>query len=658
MNTFKNARSLYDLKYGSGPTYNPEDNTFYYTYSYFDRVHQSYRADIRFYDLLEQKETTIIKNNGENYSPVYQNGYLLFISNQNESGKPQVHGYDIETQKERILTQTEFGVNFVEWIPDSESFVFTTSLWNDEDAADSEKNTYSYRIDTLNYQADGIGFVNHHRQNFLCEQRITNKDYLVIAPQTTGYALRRVTSVSTDGRYIYFEGPVEPNSEWNQDSAVFVYDRQTTQITKVTEQFTEGIFSEAAVSPDGQFVAMVGSELPYETNNQFNLYLYNVETKNIQNLSKDLDIQFADNSASDFYRNIKRPLIQWAPNSQAFYTQTSEYGDVLLYRVSLDGDMILVSNKNQVLKEYSVLKNGNILASVSQFNRPFSWQLYDGESWSNLKSDIEKHYSRFSLGDYKEVQYTAEDGGIIHGYLVLPPDFKADKKYPLILNIHGGPYSMHASNFFHEAQYMAANGYCVLLMNPRGSYGYGQDHVLGVYGRYGHEDYTDLMTAVSEVTNHHSFVDEDNLFVTGGSYGGFMTNWIVTHDHRFKAAVSQRSIANFVSLFSTSDIGYFFFRDQVGADITEVEKLWKNSPQAYTDQVETSLLLIHPLEDYRCPFEQVQQFYTSLKYFGKETEMLVFTDASHELSRAGHPEQRIQRLEGITGWFDRYLSKE
>lgn len=135
-----------------------------------------------------------------------------------------------------------------------------------------------------------------------------------------------------------------------------------------------------------------------------------------------------------------------------------------------------------------------------------------------------------------------------------------------------------------------------------------------------------------------------------------MKNWIVTQDHRFKAAASQRSMSNFVSLFSTSDIGYFFFKDQLGADLQDVQKLWKSSPQAYAQQVETPLLLLHPLNDYRCPFEQAQQFYTSLKYFGKETEMLVFPNASHELSRSGHPTQRIQRLEGIMEWFKRYYS--
>ncbi len=658
MKTFKNAHTIYDLEYGSAPTYDPKNEAFYYVYSYFDKANEAYRSDIRFYDLHSGADELLVSNGKENYSPTYQNGYLLYLSNDNQTQKPQVHSYHLKSHTQQVLTQTESGINHVEWIPNTESFLFTTSLRLEEKETDPKENPYSRKIKTLNYQADGIGFVDKEKKNYLCEQKLSEENYTVIDPQSTGYGLRRIVSVSSDSRYIYYEGQVDPNSDWNQDSAVFIYDRQTAETSKLTAQFEKGIFSEAAPSPDGHFVAMVGSELPYETNNQFNLYLYNTKTKDFQNLSEDLDIQFADNSVSDFYQHITRSLIQWAPDSQSFYVQTSEYGDVLLYQVSLKGNMKLISEKGQVLKEYLVLENGDILASTSRFDKPFTWQLFNGKIWRYLSSDIEAHYSDYLLANYQEVQYEAEDGGIIHGYFVQPPNFDVNKQYPLILNIHGGPYAMHASNFYHEAQYMAANGYCVLLINPRGSYGYGQDHVLGVYERYGKEDYTDLMTAISEACKEYPFIDEENLFLTGGSYGGFMTNWIVTRDHRFKAAASQRSMSNFVSLFSTSDIGYFFFRDQIGADITEIEKMWKNSPQAYADQVETPLLLLHPLNDYRCPFEQAQQFYTSLKYFGKETEMLVFHNASHELSRSGHPEQRIQRLEGIINWFNHYYEKE
>lgn len=655
MQFFKDARSLYQLKYNASPTYNKEKNSFYYIEAYFDEPSKSYRSAIREYDLATQTEQTLLSKEGELYCPSYQNGFLLYIAKTKDTEKPQVMLYDLDKKTEKILTHTSHGVQYVEWIPQSNAFVFTTYLpATDEPLVESD--AYARRITKLDYQADGVGFLDEARLNFLCAQEVNKEQYTVIAPQSTGYALRRVASFSADGRHVYYEGQVEPDSPWNQDSAVFAYDRETKESRKVTAQLSEGIFSEAVPSPDGNYIAMVGSELPYETNNQFSLYLYDNETGTTKNITADLDIQFADNSVSDFYRHINKPLVQWNPKSQHFYVQTSEYGDVLLYQVSLNGEITPLSPKDQVLKEYSVLEDGRILATVSKYDLPVSWQLYDGENWMPLASEIEKHYKRFNLAPYEEVEYTAADGGVIHGYLVYPTTFEADKQYPLILNIHGGPYTMHASNFFHEAQYMAANGYAVLLINPRGSYGYGQKHVTGVYERYGKEDYTDLMTAVTEACKEFSFIDEDNLFVTGGSYGGFMTNWIVTQDHRFKAAAAQRSMANFISLFGTSDIGYFFFRDQTGADISVANKLWEFSPQAYAQDVETPLLLLHPLNDYRCPFEQAQQFYTTLKYYGKEAEMLVFPDASHELSRSGHPEQRIRRLEGIIDWFDKYYT--
>lgn len=652
MQSFENARTVYALKYDSAPTFSQEEDVFYSVHSYFDKEREVYCSDIRAYDLSTQTERVVIANGEQNYAPSYQAGKLLFLRKGAENAA-QVVLYDLHQQTEKVLTDTDSSVKFVEWIPNSDGFVFTTSL--PIDAKETvQHDAYSRRITTLNYQADGKGFLDEEQTNFLCEQSVNDDTYTVIAPQNTGYALRRVASFSADGQFIYFEGRVEPTSAWNQDSAIFVYNRATKGVEKVTNQFPVGIFSEAAPSPDGKYIAMVGSELPYETNNQFNLYLYNTETKTIQNLSEQLDIQFADNSVSDVYRHINKPLVQWQPDSQNFYVQTSEYGDVFLNKVSLAGEITRISGEDQVLKEYLVLADNKILAVISRYNQPCSWQLYDGDTWSALESATNEYYRQYRYGKYQEVEYTAEDGGVIHGYLVYPVGYEEGKKYPLILNIHGGPYTMHASNFYHEAQYMAANNYAVLLINPRGSYGYGQAHVTGVYERYGKEDFTDLMTAVSEVCMDYSFIDLNNLFVTGGSYGGFMTNWIVTQDHRFKAAASQRSMSNFISLFGTSDIGYFFFRDQTGADIREASKLWEISPQAYAEKVETPLLLLHPLNDYRCPFEQAQQFYTTLKYFGKEAEMLVFYNASHELSRSGHPEQRIRRLEGIIGWFNKY----
>lgn len=215
---------------------------------------------------------------------------------------------------------------------------------------------------------------------------------------------------------------------------------------------------------------------------------------------------------------------------------------------------------------------------------------------------------------------------------------------------------MHSYTFYHEAQYLAANGYAVLLINPRGSYGYGQEFTHAVYERYGQEDYTDLMTVVDQVLLDFNWIDQEKLFVTGGSYGGYLTNWIVTHTDRFKAAVTQRSMTNLLSMIGTSDTGYFFLTDEVDGDWKSYDQLWKMSPIAYAQNVNTPLLIIHSLEDRRVPFEQAQQFYASLKYFEKIAEMLVFPDSNHELSRSGRPSYRVERLKAIVEWFQQYTN--
>ncbi|MFL6559469.1 MAG: alpha/beta hydrolase family protein, partial [Bacillus sp. (in: firmicutes)] len=255
------------------------------------------------------------------------------------------------------------------------------------------------------------------------------------------------------------------------------------------------------------------------------------------------------------------------------------------------------------------------------------------------------------LSKPEPIEYEGANGRKIHGWLMKPVDFEARKKYPLLLEIHGGPHAMYGNTYMNEFQILAAEGYAVLYVNPRGSHGYGQDFVNAVRGDYGGGDYQDLMLAVDYVLAEFDFIDETRLGVTGGSYGGFMTNWIVGHTNRFKAAVTQRSISNWISFYGVSDIGYYFTEWQIDGDFRDVHKLWKHSPLAYIDNVETPLLILHSEKDYRCPIEQAEQLYISLKRLGKKTKFVRFPEENHELSRSGKPSLRKSRLDYIVEWF-------
>jgi len=236
-----------------------------------------------------------------------------------------------------------------------------------------------------------------------------------------------------------------------------------------------------------------------------------------------------------------------------------------------------------------------------------------------------------------------------------PFNFEPGKKFPAILEIHGGPKTAYGEVFVHEMQLLASEGYVVIYCNPRGSDGRGNEFA-DIRGKYGTIDYEDIMQFVDEAVKRYEFIDENKIGVTGGSYGGFMTNWIIGHTDRFKAAVSQRSIANWISKFGTTDIGYFFVEDQhFATPWSNYEKLWWHSPMKYADKVKTPTLFIHSDEDYRCWLVEAIQMFTSLKYHGVESKLVIFKGENHDLSRTGKPLHRLRRLKEIIEWFDKYL---
>jgi dipeptidyl aminopeptidase/acylaminoacyl peptidase len=241
------------------------------------------------------------------------------------------------------------------------------------------------------------------------------------------------------------------------------------------------------------------------------------------------------------------------------------------------------------------------------------------------------------------------------GWILKPHDFDASRKYPLIVEIHGGPNTEYGYGFFHEMQLLAAAGNVVLYTNPRGSTGYGRDFALAVRGAWGIKDSLDILAGVDAVVQQ-GYIDEQRLGVTGGSYGGFMTNWLIGHHDRFKAAVTDRSVADRSSFFGTSDVGWDFADDDMETTPWEDPELYRRmSPLAYVKNMHTPLLIIHSEQDLRCNIEQAEQLFASLKYMGREVLFVRFEGQSHGLSRGGHPKLRKERLKHILSWFEKYL---
>jgi dipeptidyl aminopeptidase/acylaminoacyl peptidase len=271
---------------------------------------------------------------------------------------------------------------------------------------------------------------------------------------------------------------------------------------------------------------------------------------------------------------------------------------------------------------------------------------------THINTDL---FSKINLTEPEMIWYKSSDGRRIQAWVQRPPDFQEGKKYPMILNIHGGPHAAYGYTFDHEIQWMAAKGYVVLYPNPRGSTSYGQEFGNVIQYHYPGDDYKDLMAGVDELIRR-GWVDPEKLGVTGGSGGGVLTNWTIGHTQRFKAAVSQRSIADWAGFWYTADFTLFtptWFR---GAPWEQEADFKERSPITYVKNVTTPLMLIEGEADLRTPpSDGGEQMFRALKYLKKPVVMVRFPGESHELSRSGKPTHRVERLDHIVAWFDEYL---
>ncbi|QAA30563.1 alpha/beta hydrolase family protein [Clostridium manihotivorum] len=336
------------------------------------------------------------------------------------------------------------------------------------------------------------------------------------------------------------------------------------------------------------------------------------------------------------------------------YFVTTEDDSSLLNRINVNGTIETLTKGNGTVEGVSI--NGeDILLIAMEANSLQEIYSLKKESLVKLTSFNDWVKSERLVSIPEKISVETEPGVIIDGWVMKPLDFEENKKYPAIFDIHGGPKTVYGTVFFHEMQYWASEGYAVFFCNPRGSDGKGNEFA-DIRGKYGTIDYDDLMKFTDEVLKRCSFIDPERVGVTGGSYGGFMTNWIIGHTDRFKAAAAQRSISNWTSFFGTTDIGYFFEPDQTAATPwSDYEKVWFHSPLKYADKVKTPTLFLHSDQDYRCWIPEALQMYTALKYHGVDARLCMFKGENHELSRSGKPKHRIRRLTEITEWFNKYL---
>lgn len=337
-----------------------------------------------------------------------------------------------------------------------------------------------------------------------------------------------------------------------------------------------------------------------------------------------------------------------------YYFLSTVEDSTILHSIGPDGDLRAEWDKPGSVDSFDLFGEEGIVCGF--FGNSLA-ELYTlgGERLTHFNDAFGENYEVITPEMHR---YVGTDGVEIHGWALKPAGYQAGKRYPAILHIHGGPRTVFGDVYHHEMQMWANAGYFVFYSNPRGSDGRGNEFGY-ISGKYGSLEYQNLMEFCDEMLQKYPDADSNRFGVTGGSYGGFMTNWIIGHTNRFKAAVSQRSISNWIFFEHTSDIGCFFTPNQmltVTADA--MQKLWDFSPLQYAGNVKTPTLFIHSDKDYRCWMGEAISMFTALKRNGVETRLCLFKDENHELSRSGKPKNRIARMREILAWMNRYLKED
>ncbi|CEA02914.1 Prolyl tripeptidyl peptidase precursor [Jeotgalicoccus saudimassiliensis] len=415
-------------------------------------------------------------------------------------------------------------------------------------------------------------------------------------------------------------------------------------------------FMKAEMSPDGRYILMTVMTRQFKNATHPHIEIYDVRSGESIDVTTKLDKPVGGLVAQDTQQNAAGNTAEWISDSEYVFL-VSEFGSVNLYKGDVEGNIRpLLRSEHNIFGMTADAEAAYL--TISTHVSPSELYKFDfgTEELTQLTEHNHNYVADTELVKPETIEFRSFDDTTVHGWFMKPAGFEAGKNYPMVTNIHGGPHALYANTFFHEMQLLASKGYAVLFINPRGSHSYSQEFVDAVRGDYGNGDYKDIMAAVDHITEKYDWIDTDNLGVTGGSYGGFMTNWIVGHTNRFKAAVTQRSISNWISFRGVSDIGYYFTDWQILAGLDNLDKLWHHSPLKYAANVETPLLILHGEEDIRCPIEQAEQLFIELKSRGKETEFVRFPESSHELSRSGKPSLKMQRLNHITRWFEQYLT--
>ncbi len=589
---------------------------------------------------------------------------IAFLSNRGERELPaQIYLLPFNGGEARPLTEIEGEITLVSWSPDGRKLLCLVRKM-DEEQMEREKDEQKKKLGVVSrqytrmfYKLDGYGYLPHERTHIWLMDARTGKG----KPLTEGNAWDESDpSFSPDGTQVVFVSNHAKDPDQAPDKMdLFVLTLGTEEAPRKIKT-PPGAKSLPVFSPDGRWIAYLGRESEGEDWRNTNLWLVAADgSKAPKNLTAQADIQcevsiIGDSGAPEQVA----PL--WSPDGKSIYFQASRHGSVMLKRISLEnGQITEVIGEGGAVGSPSFDKSHSRVAYLfGQMHDPGQIhlkQLSDGQTTRHLTRVNRALFEALELSKVEEVWFKGPDGNDLQGWIMFPPGFDPKKKYPSILEIHGGPLTQYGKFFMHEFYFLAAQGYVVYFCNPRGGRGYGEAHARSIYGAWGSTDYADVM-AWADFVAAKAYIDPKRMGVTGGSYGGYMTLWIIGHTERFKAAVAQRVVSNFVSEWGSSDLNWTFeYEVMAEPPYRDIQKWWDLSPMKYIGNAKTPTMITHSENDLRCPIEQGEQAFVALKRLGVDTEFIRFPEEFHGLSRTGRTDRRIARLGHIARWMEKYL---
>ena len=577
--------------------------------------------------------------------------WLAFVSNRDGEDETKAHGelyvLPADGGEPRRLTDGKDSVESIAWSPDSSRIAFARRTRDEAYEEEDDRRRAPRRFDRVFFKLDSVGWIGDRRKHVF----VIGLDGDDERQLTDGDCENGEPAWSADGTRIVFASM--RGDRWDVEFVEALYELEVDSDGAEPRRLTQSdeSASSPSFSPDGALIAYLHTPEDGTFPHHSQIAVLRADGTERRILTASLDRQCAP------YPLGRDPV--WDGDRIAFGVEDG--GDVHVYTVPADGsgepELLVGGELSTGLYD---LVDGVLVYTASTYDRPHELFAADHKQLTSVCDDF---VTGRELADVERFTAVSADGTEVDAWLVRPPGFDEGRRYPTLLTIHGGPFSQYGTGFFDEVQVYAGAGYCVLYSNPRGGSGHSEEWGRAIRGHPGSEagpgwgsvDYEDVMGVVDTALERFPFIDPERLGVLGGSYGGYLTSWIVGHTKRFKAALSERSVNHLVSAFGSSDVFWIFERQFGGSMWDNVDAWLQMSPATYAHEIETPLLVVHSENDLRCNIEQGEHLFTLLRLHGKKVEMLRFPAESHELSRSGSPVHRVQRFEAILEWFGRYL---